>query len=798
MLNRAPLSQAPEVTVQTPDILGLYNHLTAKREAEQEAERQKKLAEDKAKESREAAEKAARAAQTKAEAVGKPQPSSNSRKPSDVFKARDGQTFQQQTAWTQQAFRSRYGEQAAQKWKEEHDAELARNVSTYGVAEPTAGQKSLDGKTVSPDRTIGRVSAPSPTVQPNTSATPPIPTTRSGQSVAFLPKPAAPYRPPTQTAPGQPTLVNGSPSAMGAAPQPGGSTVTQTLPGSTTQQTQTQTLPGQQNQQAETQRLSLSEDGTPPTYQLARMTSRSGENPQAAGQNILQGIGKLIRGEPGGEAYEPYLNDMARLAWAKQEQNQGRQADPRQAPSQYIESWKDAFFGSDHTVPGVKELDQQLIDNAVVRTAQGGAAFDWRRAFGEHGELGLISRQVTSRDCGPNSFANILRSRGYNADPAQTFEYAQSRGYHDGEQFRGPFEFARMLREEAGLNAQAQRIDWATIDEELAAGRPVVLSSGTHYWTIASKKDTPDGPVYYTGATGAVVQNPEWARPDQIKFAYGGDPGVPNVMITAQGDVRSDARAVQTLGLKPPGTQGPTRENLSALTRQMQSGQYNPTGTPATDQFSTVKMRSNTMMGAYYDRYGQISGDYDVAKFAYGAQEENPWTPDLEAQQNRHAGMRKFYEMPSNLREAIFDESMEEALKAEGIPPQEWGYWKSNMAKVVMGTPEFPGENPNLNPFMMAGESRGTPMYASDSSDRSPHSNELNSSAQGYYQFIIHSPDGSDAYGHRRFIPEGANFYDPVTQHRMFIRAIRSPDSKHNGDPASVVREKALTKVWGP
>lgn len=850
MLNRAPLSQAPEVTVQTPDILGLYNHLTAKREAEQEAERQKKLAEDKAKENREAAEKAARAAQTKAEAAGSAKPAS-SPKPSDVFKARDGQTFQQQTAWTQQAFRSRYGEQAAQKWKEEHDAELTRNVSIYGVAEPTAGQKSLDGKTVSPDRTIGRVSAPSPTVQPNTSATPPVPTTRSGQSVAFLPKPAAPYRPPTQMAPGQPTLVNGSPSAMGAAPQPGGSTVTptpqddpdkdvvvyrntttgktqrihttqvpyenldgwellgpasihaptikpQTLPGNTTQQPQTQTMPGTTAQEANTQRLSLSEDGTPPTYQLARMTTRTGEDPQVAGSNILQGIGKLIRGEPGGEAYEPYLNDMARLAWAKQEQSQGRQADPRQAPSQYIESWKDAFFGSDHTVPGVKELDQQLIDNAVVRTTQGGAAFDWRRAFGEHGELGLISRQVTSRDCGPNSFANILRSRGYNADPAQTFEYAQSRGYHDGEQFRGPFEFARMLREEAGLNAQAQRVDWAKIDEELAAGRPVVLSSGTHYWTIASKKDTPDGPVYYTGATGAVVQNPEWARPDQIKFAYGGDPGVPDVMITAQGAVRPDAPAVQTLGLKPPGAQGPTRENLSAMTRQMQNGQYSNTNAANTDQFSTVKMRSNTMMGTYYDRYGQISGDYDVAKYAYGAQNENPWTPDLEAQQNRHSGMRKFYEMPSSLREAIFDESMEEALKAEGIPPQEWGYWKSNMAKVVMGTPEFPGENPNLNPFMMAGESRGTPMYASDSSDRSPHSNELNSSAQGYYQFIIHSPDGSDAYGHRRFIPEGANFYDPVTQHRMFIRAIRSPDSKHHGDPASVVREKALTKVWGP
>jgi hypothetical protein len=265
-------------------------------------------------------------------------------------------------------------------------------------------------------------------------------------------------------------------------------------------------------------------------------------------------------------------------------------------------------------------------------------------------------------------------------------------------------------------------------------------------------------------------------------------------MITAQGTVNPNAPAVQTLGLKPP---GPTRENLSAMTRQVQNGQL-PQTPGNTDQFSTVKMRSNTLQGTYYERFADLSGDDRLRKYAFGAQDENPWTPDLNAQQNRHAGMRTFYEMPQQLREAIFDESMEEALKAEGIPPEEWGYWKGNMAKVVMGTPEFPGENPNLNPFMMAGESRGTPMYASDSYDRNPHSNELNSSAQGYYQFIIHSPNGSDAYGHRRFIPEGANFYDPVTQHRMFIRAIRNPDSKHRGDPASVVQEKARTKVWGP
>jgi hypothetical protein len=120
--------------------------------------------------------------------------------------------------------------------------------------------------------------------------------------------------------------------------------------------------------------------------------------------------------------------------------------------------------------------------------------------------------------------------------------------------------------------------------------------------------------------------------------------------------------------------------------------------------------------------------------------------------------------------------------------------------KAVVKGQGFPGENPNLDPFMMAGENRGTPLYASDPGDKSPSSNELNSSALGYYQFIINDPKdpAKDPYGHRAFIPQGANFFDPVTQQRMFIRAVQG--GKHHGDPASVVNEKRSSShhTWGP
>jgi hypothetical protein len=182
------------------------------------------------------------------------------------------------------------------------------------------------------------------------------------------------------------------------------------------------------------------------------------------------------------------------------------------------------------------------------------------------------------------------------------------------------------------------------------------------------------------------------------------------------------------------------------------------------------------------------------------AQNEDPWSKDPAGQVNRHKGMRLYHEMPIQERERIFDESMDAALTAEGITdPAERQYWKDNAKKVVKGA-GFPGENPEMNPFAMAGENRGTPLYAAPKSDKSAASNELNSSAIGYYQFIVHDPNdrNKDPYGHRQFVPEGGNLYDPVTQQRMFIRAVRG--GKHKGDPASVYREKrdSGNHTWGP
>jgi soluble lytic murein transglycosylase-like protein len=328
--------------------------------------------------------------------------------------------------------------------------------------------------------------------------------------------------------------------------------------------------------------LALPDQGeAKPIEYLAQLHLRGqGQPVQAAGQEserVLDGISGLLHGDKNSAWAEAYLNDVARLAWVKENAASGTRVDPRNAPEDYISKWKDAFYGSDNNVPFVQDLDQQMLDRASKTSTP--EKFNWQVAFGQTGEGGLISRQVASNDCGPNAFATLLRSRGYNADPATTLKFAEDTGFHNGEQFTGAYNMSRMLREEAGLDSQTSAVDWKVIDKELAEGRPVALSSGGHYWVVASKRDGPNGAEYYTGATGAVVGNPEWSRPDQIHYN-----GAPDYMITAKGDVDPNSRAVRDMGLRPAGTTPEARrENLNMLSDQQrpqtQANSYDDPGT---------------------------------------------------------------------------------------------------------------------------------------------------------------------------------------------------------------------------
>jgi SH3-like domain-containing protein len=192
--------------------------------------------------------------------------------------------------------------------------------------------------------------------------------------------------------------------------------------------------------------------------------------------------------------------------------------------------------------------------------------------------------------------------------------------------------------------------------------------------------------------------------------------------------------------------------------------------------------------------------DQDVWTFALGVAccAENYWDPN--GQPHRRAAMEQCNQLPLNRRRAMFERAMDDGLTAEDISdPATRDIWKQAMRTVTLGD-GFPGECPDLNPFMLAGEVGGVFRGGADA---------LNSSGLGYFQFIAQKPipigtsfSPEFDYGHwRSFSPcpdDYAHQTEPVCQVREFIRAIRQ-SRKHHGDPMSVVQEKRTPPhIWGP
>ncbi len=194
-----------------------------------------------------------------------------------------------------------------------------------------------------------------------------------------------------------------------------------------------------------------------------------------------------------------------------------------------------------------------------------------------------------------------------------------------------------------------------------------------------------------------------------------------------------------------------------------------------------------------------VSADADLWTFDIGlaCSRENYWDPN--GQPNRQAAMIRFNQAARDRRVAIFEAAMDAALDAESVADlASRASWKQAMRQVTLGD-GFPGECPDLNPFMLAGESGGVFRGGAD---------VYNSSALGYFQFIsqkpipVGTPFSPDYdYGHwKAYGPcdDYAHQTEPVSQVRQFIRAIRA-SVKYRGDPNGVVRDKATPPhTWGP
>jgi SH3-like domain-containing protein len=197
------------------------------------------------------------------------------------------------------------------------------------------------------------------------------------------------------------------------------------------------------------------------------------------------------------------------------------------------------------------------------------------------------------------------------------------------------------------------------------------------------------------------------------------------------------------------------------------------------------------------DYLANVDSDLWTFDIGLACSRENYW--DANGQPNRQAAMLRFNQVAYDRRLAIFEAAIAAGLDAEGITDATLrNQWEQAMRSVTLGD-GFPGECPDLNPFMLAGEVGGVYRGGAD---------YCNSSALGYFQFISQNPipvgtpfSPQFDYGHwKAFGPcqDYAHETEPASQVREFIRAIRA-SAKHHGDPMSVVREKATPPhVWGP
>jgi hypothetical protein len=677
--------------------------------------------------------------------------------------ASDGQTLAQQTAWTQQAFRAAYGANAEGEWVRQHEQQLEQNRRLYGTPEPQAGQRPLPTAPAmapsAPNRTIGAVAPPQAGPIPNTRGT--------------VGQPTMPTQP---QAPAQPTPRQ---------------------------------LADDAKRQAEA-RL-LPEVATPlgrvvnddPLSAVAKVTIPGSADPYGrVNPNSLEALAYTLSRNVQGS--DQFLNAAAQLAWYRQEVAAGRRPPaPEAAPGTYIESWKGAWrAGQD--VPLAAELRQAIAAQGhrpvtpgtpgrpspeQVDQAQPGGQTDWQKRWGEnlapdqfraHSETGELTREEALAACGPAAAIAFARANGRNPTMREAVEMAKQVGWTPGAGMAGP-ESQVALLQKMGVQASLDpRVDFAKVDAAIARGVPVIFDTqgsrtipSGHYFTVYGKR----GDQYLVGGSGTGLKGgASWMTVEQM---------------TALAGAPRSAIYMDPASMAQAATDRPQRFEPERNIVPME-GLDGGTGT-----IRRFAAEETLPMGSGRERLPVSSAmPGDLGALAVRAEAENPWSSDQPA---RWEALARFHALPGEERQRVFEDSLDMALAAEGIPPEQRDYWKQNMRAVVLGDGRFPGENPGLNPFAMAGEGRGNGLYASDASDKSPRSNELNSSALGYYQFIIHDPrdPNRDPYGHRAHIPEGENFYDPVTQHRMFIRAIRS-SAKHRGDPASVVREKAATKVWGP
>jgi hypothetical protein len=239
------------------------------------------------------------------------------------------------------------------------------------------------------------------------------------------------------------------------------------------------------------------------------------------GANDVEGFGRSVAsGIVAREAWtEPYVNDLARVAWYRE--SRGLEGGPQNAPASYIEDWKGAFRSGDMSVPGVAEVSDEMRSRGVPTPSDLARAaevkqvtLDWRANVARLNQnTGASYRnpanaaQMALYACGAASFATAVNAVNPDAnlrvDDAMDIINRGGRNLINssvGLRLGSDLSALAPAFNEAGVAAEARNFTPQTVQQHFATGGGPIVFSGPGWGRAMG---VPSVPAHIYTATNA-------------------------------------------------------------------------------------------------------------------------------------------------------------------------------------------------------------------------------------------------------------------------------------------------------
>lgn len=211
----------------------------------------------------------------------------------------------------------------------------------------------------------------------------------------------------------------------------------------------------------------------------------------------------------------------------------------------------------------------------------------------QFGDPALSTAEAYSA-CGPSAATAFARVNGRNPSLREAVDLAKSVGWTADAGMAGPASEQALLAK-MGVTAElAPAADWARVAGDVRAGKPVIVSTPRHYFTVS---DVDDRGRFYVGASGTDLKGgAEWMTADEITAAGRGVNGALH-LTGAPAPVPAERQAF--LEANAPGESGPTTStSVAESPSRPASGPRHPEPTQPGDMPSAANNPPQTTAGA--------------------------------------------------------------------------------------------------------------------------------------------------------------------------------------------------------